>query len=368
MSALRSHLESAIWDAVEHVEIASTPPGWRAAPVDPSAFDRAARLALGFPDIGLLPTLLLRASSLDVLADPTGATRIWLANEGGQRTGSFKVRGALCALDVARNRSCTHVVAASAGNHGAGVAFAAAALGLHATIVVPASAPRTKLDKMRSSAVTLVPVQGGYDVAEQRAKQIAAATSSPFVSPYDDDDVIAGNGGSLAAEIVRTLGSVPSRVIAPMGGGGLAIGLAGGLARSVQGPGEAQRRVWVVQSVASPAFAKSIVTGEVVETLEASEPTLAEGLEGGISCRAAARAARAVLGVSVVSEASIARSMVCLHRQFGLRIEGSGAAAAVPALAGLPAGLRGGDVVIVLTGGNVDDAVFTQVVGSSRRC
>src|SRR4051794_29000190 len=102
--------------------------------------EEARHLGSRFPEAGLHPVVVIRASDLDRRADPAGKTRVWLALEALQITGSFKVRGALLALSrMVETR--THVVAASAGNHGVGVAYAARVLGLHAKVVVPESAP-----------------------------------------------------------------------------------------------------------------------------------------------------------------------------------------------------------------------------------
>ncbi len=351
---------------MRHFAISAPPATWADEPVDEARVQAARALRDRFPTASLRPVQLRRAHQLDATADRSGATRVWLACECLQVTGSFKVRGALCALQRALSDGHRHVVAASAGNHGAGVAHAARTLGLRATIVAPAAAPQVKLAKMIGDSVEVIRAQGGYDDAERVARDLAKRSGIPFVSPYDDDDVLTGNGASLAFELVASLGRIPQCVLTPIGGGGLATGLALGLEACSRGDGV--KRVWTVQSEACPAFALSVVTGKVVEQLEPQGPTLAEGLEGGISRRAAARVAARVAGVSVVSEASIARAMAGLWGSFGLRVEGSAAAAAVPAFEGLPAGCCGGDVVVLLTGGNVDEQVMRAVVGNTGGC
>ena len=246
------------------------------APVLAQARDLARR----FPQAQLQPALLVRAAFLDATANPAGGCRVWLCLENLQTTGSFKVRGALTALAHAKQRGVTRVVAASAGNHGAGVARAARVLGLEAMIAVPESTPERKLSAMRSGRVQIERVAGGYDHAEAFALNWAAGHGVPFVSPYDDDWVASGNGGSVGFEMVAALGRVPERVVAPIGGGGLATGLACALAREAGEDPGLSRRVWTVQSECSPAFARSVETGRTVTTLEPAGPTLAEGLEG----------------------------------------------------------------------------------------
>jgi threonine dehydratase len=238
-------------------------------------------------------------------------------------------------------------VAVSAGNHGAGVSYAAHVLGVNATIYVPRTAPEAKRAKIAKYGAELVVVESdSYDDAEAVAKEMALRRGVPFVSPYDDEDVVLGNGASLGMEIVRALGAPPAAIVAPFGGGGLATGLAWGAG--------AETRVFGAQSEVSCAMALSLEKGEAIERLIAGAPTLAEGLEGGIAATAFERARHAVAGVVVVRERAIAHAMAYAWRDLGLVIEGSAAVALVPLLAGLPSEMRGGDVVAVVTGRNVD--------------
>jgi threonine dehydratase len=303
-----------------------------------------------FPEARLREVPVVRAGELDARADPSGATRIWLALEALQVTGSFKVRGALVALDANRRR---RVVAASAGNHGAAVAYAGSVLDVPVTVCVPRTAPRAKREKIEQyGAELVVAASDHYDDAEALAKELAATQGAAFVSPYDDVDVVLGNGVSLGFEIVRALAGVPEHVLAPFGGGGLATGLAWAMQAESGVPTE--RTVWGVQSEASCAMAMSLERGAAVERLETGGTTLAEGLEGGISVDGFARASAAVAGVVLATEAQIAEAMAHAHRGMGLVLEGSAATALTPVLFGLPAQLRGGDVLVVLTGRNVD--------------
>jgi len=331
-------------------------------PPERSLLETVRFLGRRFPDARLRETPVLRAAELDTRADSTGSTRVWLALEALQVTGSFKVRGALVALDANRGRG--HVVAASAGNHGAGVAYAALTLGLGATIVVPRTAPRAKRDKITAwGAELVVAASDHYDDAEALAKELAATQGYAFVSPYDDRDVVLGNGGSLGFELVRALGGVPERVLAPFGGGGLATGLSWALWAETDGPFEPT--VWGVQSEASCAMATSLQRGVAVERLASGGRTLAEGLEGGISPEAFARARFAVGGVVVATEAQIAAAMAHAYREMGLVLEGSAAVALAPILCGLPEKLRGGDLVVVLTGRNVDRDRLESVLAAA---
>ena len=329
-----------------------------AAPAElPSAelLAEAAAISSRFPDARVRPCSLVRLPEGDAPAHG----RVWLALESLQVTGSFKVRGALLALSRLAAEGVKSVVAASAGNHGAGVAYAANVLDMDATVVVPRGAPEAKRDRISSYGARLVVSQSaGYDDAELEARELAASMKLPFVSPYDDVAIVAGNGGSLGFEIAKALGREPAVVIAPFGGGGLATGLACALRSS---------RVFGAQSEASAAFAISLERGEAVEHLDAAE-TLADGLEGGISRAAFARARSVVAGVAIVSEQAIAKAMARTYRSLGMAIEGSAAAAVAPLLEKeLPEPMRpakGGDLVIVLTGRNVDRARLESVLGA----
>ncbi len=337
----------------------------RVAIPDGVSLDGVRDLAARFPKALLRRTTVLRAAELDHRADGSGATRVWLALESLQITGSFKVRGALVSIAEQLAAGNDRVVAVSAGNHGAGVAYAARVLGAHATICVPRTAPEAKRAKIAAEGAELVLVDTAfYDDAEVYAKDLATKSGLPFLSPYDDVAVVLGNGASLAFDIVRALGGrvkddarapegradvTLARAIVPFGGGGLATGIAWAL-----GETDDARRVWGAQSEASCAMAMSLERGSAVERLTSDAPTLAEGLEGGISASAFERARHAVAGVVVVSEAAIARAMAFAMTRLGLAIEGSSAVALAPILDGLPGDLRGGDVVAVLTGRNVD--------------
>ena len=340
------------------------------APVGPSdvalpstaLLDGTRDLARRFPEARLRPVAVSRAADLDTRADSSGQTRVWLALESLQITGSFKVRGALLALSLLAETG-TRAIAASAGNHGAGVAYASRILGVPATVVVPSSAPRAKRAKIERYGAEIVLCDSPhYDDAEALAMELAARPGCAFVSPYDDLAVLSGNGASLGFEIVRAMRGVPEATLVPFGGGGLATGLACALADESGEPLEIMRHVWGVQSEASCAMARSLASGTAVTRLPLEGETLAEGLEGGISEAAFARARFAVAGVAVVDEPSIARAMAYAYRELGLVIEGSAATALCPVLAGLPEQMRGGDVVVVLTGRNVDTERLERVL------
>ena len=336
---------------MRHVENPRGPLIARAPGLLPDAehLERARGLAARLPEAHLREVTLVRAP-----IERPGKLRIWLALECMQVTGSFKVRGALLAMEARK----TEVLAVSAGNHGIGVAYAAKVLGTKATIMVPRGAPKTKTDKIAGYGATILFAQStGYDEAELEATALAKERGLPFLSPYDDLDVLSGNGASLGFEIERALGKKPDSVYAPIGGGGLATGLACAL----------DVPVWGVQSEASCAFAQSLESGTAVTFLPPAV-TLAEGLEGGISERGFARARATLAGAIVVSEEDIAAAMTFAYRELGLVLEGSAAAALAPVLVTNERDstkLRrdvDGDLVIVLTGRNVDPERLARIV------
>jgi threonine dehydratase len=293
-----------------------------------------------FPDARLRKVTLVRANDFD-----GKHARIWLALESLQVTGSFKVRGALVAVadEKAKERA---IVTASAGNHGAGVAYASTILNAKSRVFVPRDCPEAKKARIaRYTELVVAPVPG-YDECEALAKEEASRSGDAFLSPYDDVRIVAGNGASIAFEILESIR--PTAVLVPFGGGGLASGLACGFRHA-----GADVAVWGAQSEASAAMAMSLEKGSAITTLPAVD-TLAEALEGGISEAAFDRARAVVSGVMVVSEATIARAMMALSKS-GLVVEGGGACALAPVLEGLPSNVEG-DIVVLLTGRNVDCA------------
>jgi len=336
---------------------------------DRAALDAVRHLGRRFPDARVREVPLVRAAELDPRADPTGATRIWLALEALQVTGSFQVRGALLAVASASGNTSRsrHVVAPSVGNHGIGIAYAACVLGMSATVVVPRTASRSKREKIeRYGAELVVASTDRYDVAEALAKEIAATQGAAFIGPAEDVEVMLGNGGSLGFEIVRGLGGVPERVIAPFGGGGLATGLAWALAADAVGPTD--RSVWGVQSEVCSRMATALESGALVVDGPCTHgPTLAEELAGVLSADAFERARGAIAGIALVSETQIASAMVHAYEDMGLVLEGTAAVALAPVLFGLPDRLRGGDVVVVLTGRNIDPERLDSVLARAER-
>jgi threonine dehydratase len=272
-----------------------------------------------------------------------------------QPTGSFKVRGALnvlAALDPAQRRA--GVVAASAGNHALGVAFAAEALGgeVRATLFVPAQAPRAKVDKLRSFTVEVREGGADYDAAHAAAREHAERTGAVYVHAFEDPRTAAGQG-TVGLEILEQLPAVGT-IVVPVGGGGLFAGLA--VAVHERSP---RVRLVAVQPEASPSLRDSLREGRAL-TEYAPGPTLADGLAGGIGEIIFAHR-DLVDEVVVVPESAIEEAMVALLACDQVVAEASGAIALAAVRAKLIADARP-PVVVVITGANVDRAVLARLL------
>ncbi|HEX2410692.1 MAG TPA: pyridoxal-phosphate dependent enzyme [Solirubrobacteraceae bacterium] len=278
------------------------------------------------------------------------ALGVCLKVETVQPTGSFKVRGALAALDALPPGP---VVTASAGNHGLGVAKAAALLGRQATVVVPETASMAKVERLREFAVELVLAGSSYDEAEAHALGLEGS----YVSPYNDPLVIAGQR-TLGVELGEQLAG-PLTVVVPAGGGGLLAGVA------LWASERADVRVVGVEAAASRALSSSVEAARVVE-VEVG-PTLADGIAGGLEPGSITVdiAARAVDGFAAVEESELRAAMRALALEAGLVAEGAGAAATAAVLAGRVADERpGARVVAVVSGRNLTREVLVDVLAS----
>ncbi|MGH7696770.1 MAG: threonine/serine dehydratase [Gemmatimonadaceae bacterium] len=273
-------------------------------------------------------------------------TEVWLKGEHLQHAGSFKTRGATNRLlGLTPDERGTGVVAASTGNHGASVAWAGRTLGVPVRVFVPNGASPAKVDMIqRYGADVQMHGTDGLD-AEVFARAFAAEHGMPYISPYNDPLVVAGQG-TVGVEVAEQLGTVDSVIIA-VGGGGLIGGTAAYL-KSIM----PNVRVIGASPVNSPVMAMSVRAGHIVEF--ASAPTLSDGTAGGVEQGAITfELCRALVDEWIdVAEDEIAKAMrdfVADHHQL---IEGS-AAVALAALAQRAAELRGQRVAVVLCGGNV---------------
>lgn len=298
----------------------------------------------------LAPTPLLRSR---VLSERLGGP-VFLKCENLQRTGSFKARGAYLRISrlTSAERACG-VVAASAGNHAQGVAFAAALLGAKATVVMPEGAPLPKVEATRSYGADILTRGQTVDDALAEALAYASECGAVFIHPFDHPDVVAGQG-TVGLEILEQCPEVRT-IAVPVGGGGLAAGIA----VAVQGADPAVRLVGVQAQAVSP-FPASLAAGHPVRVAPA--PTMADGIAVGRPGEIAfgILAALADRVMLTVSEESLSRALLlCLERAKQL-VEPAGAAG-VAALLEHP-GVFEPPVVAVLSGGNIDPLLLSKVL------
>jgi threonine dehydratase len=282
---------------------------------------------------------------------------ISLKLETVQPTGSFKVRGGLAAVAATLKADPDRaVIGSSAGNHGLGLAYAASKLGARVTVIVPRLASAAKVSALQQFDVRLVLHGEEYAEAEAHALDLAARDGSRYVSPYNDPDVIAGQG-TIARELLEQVPDLGT-VVVPVGGGGLVSGISLGLA----GTGV---RVIGVESEASPSMTAALAAGHVVPITV--EPTLADGLAGNIEPGAITVdvALHNAVEIRTVSEADIRSAMAFSAYKMGLVIEGAGAVGIAALRAGrIAPDDRGKETVVLLTGRNVAPALLEEVLRS----
>ncbi len=280
--------------------------------------------------------------------------------ENRQTTGSFKLRGATNCLmtltDEQRSKGC---VAASSGNHGAAVACAMQKLGTSGVIFVPERTSTAKVEAIRRyGGEVLFFGTDGLDT-EQHAREFADRNGMSYLSPYNDEQVIAGQG-SCGVELAEQFPGVDTVFIA-VGGGGL-IARVGSVLKSYK----PSIRIIACQPEASPVMARSIEAGRVIEMQ--SEETLSDGTAGGIEVDAITFPLNqsVVDEFVLVDEDQIASAMRLYMNVEGDKIEGA-AGVAVAAALKLKDSIRGKNVAVIICGGNISDAKLEQVRFGDRR-
>ena len=280
---------------------------------------------------------------------------LFLKWENHQVTGSFKVRGALNkVLSLQPWERERGLVAASAGNHGQGVALAGDLTGASVTIFCSEQAVASKIAAMRALGAEVRLVAGGYGEAEQAGLDYSASSGAVWVSPYNDSQVIAGQG-TLGLEIGQELPSLAdSTWVVPAGGGGLVSGIGAALEQISPRP-----RLFAVQSEAS-AFLHAIFHHRALESV-IDLPTLADGLAGPVENGSVTipLVRRFVDDFVLVSEAEIQQAIGFAWKTYGEVIEGSAAAALACVLSGKVAARS---AVVVLSGGNIQPEVHAMLV------
>ncbi|MCL4492484.1 MAG: threonine ammonia-lyase [Nitrospirae bacterium] len=272
---------------------------------------------------------------------------IYLKAENLQKTGSFKVRGAFNKLIRLRPE---RVIAASMGNHAQGVAFASGSLGLKATVVMPATASIVKQEATKGYGAEVF-LYG--DSFSQSLNYALSQKDYTFIHPFDDNDIIAGQG-TIGIEIFEQLNNADA-VLVPVGGGGLISGAA--VALKFLSP---KIEIIGVQTASVPSAYDSFHSKKLKEVYP--QPTLADGIAvGKIGTKTFEIIEKYVDDIVAVSEESIARAVLLFLERKKLVVEGAGA---VPLAALLEQGerFRGKKVVLIVSGGNIDFTLIDRII------
>ncbi len=279
---------------------------------------------------------------------------VWLKTENLQVTGSFKLRGAYYKISqLSDEEKARGVIACSAGNHAQGVALAAAQSGIPALICIPDSAPISKIEATKRYGAEVMLVPGSYDDAYLRAVQLQAERGLAFIHPFDDENVIAGQG-TIGLEILDQMPDVEA-VVVPVGGGGLASGVAFAI-KSLR----PECKVYGVQAANAPSMLESVREGKLL-ALE-SCATFADGIAVKQPGELTFELVRQYVDdVVAVSEDEVASAILTLMERQKLVGEGAGAVAIAAAMfEKLP--LAGKKTVCLLSGGNIDVNILSRVI------
>ena len=287
-------------------------------------------------------------------SDLTG-TNLFLKLECLQVTGSFKARGAFVKISSLSDKRASHgVIAASAGNHAQGVAYAAALKNIPCTIVMPQNASPAKVAATRSYGAKVVRRGGDYDDAWAAAQEIAKTDNTTIVHAFDDPEIIAGQG-TIGLELLEDLPDV-DRVYLPIGGGGLAAGIA--IAIKSRKP---NIKIIGVESNAFPAMKESVAKGSIQPTKRGYS------IADGIAVKKPGELTHKIISnylddIVLIDDVSIVKTMFLLMERAKLVVEPAGAASLAYLLSnGGPISSKD-KVVAILSGGNVDMYLLGQVV------
>jgi threonine dehydratase len=281
-------------------------------------------------------------------------SEVYLKTENLQITGSFKVRGAYYKMSqLSAEEKKLGVIACSAGNHAQGVALAAKKNGIQSLICIPESAPISKVEATKRYGGEVCLVRGVYDDAYQKACELQKESGATFIHPFNDPDVIAGQG-TIGLEIMNQLPDVDA-VVVPIGGGGLISGVA--FAVKSLNP---NCKVYGVQASGAPSMVKALADNRV-ESLP-YVATFADGIA--VKCPGDVTynlCSQYVDEVVTVSDDEIAMAILTLIEQQKMIAEGAGAVS-VAAVMFNKIDIKGKKVVCVLSGGNIDVTILSRVI------
>ena len=282
---------------------------------------------------------------------------VWLKCENLQRTGSYKIRGAYNRLShLSEEEKARGVVAASAGNHAQGVAFAARELGIRSTIFMPVGVALPKLSATKEYGADVELSGNVFDETLAAAEAFAAETGAVFIHPFDHPDVVAGQG-TLGLELLEEIPDVDT-IIVPIGGGGLISGLASAVKQKSAELGRTVRIIGV-QAENAAAYPTSLIAGEptAIQIL----PTIADGIAVSKPGTLNFEIIRDVVDeVVTVEEDDISRALLILLERAKLVVEPAGAVSVAAILAGKVQ--HSGTTVCILSGGNIDPLVMERII------
>ena len=279
---------------------------------------------------------------------------LYLKPENLQITGSFKVRGSAYKISqLSAEEKAKGVIACSAGNHAQGVALAATKNGIKSLICLPDSAPISKVEATKGYGAEVCLVEGVYDDAYNKAIELKEKEGYTFVHPFDDEDVIAGQG-TIALEVLNDLDNIDA-IVVPVGGGGLISGIAY-TAKHIR----PSVKVYGVQMTGAPSMYNSIHDGKI-ETLDTVQ-TVADGIavkRPGDNTFEIVK--KYVDDIALVSEDEVSSAILALIEKQKMIAEGAGAAS-VAAVMFNKFDLKGKRVVCIVSGGNIDVTSLSRVI------
>ena len=285
----------------------------------------------------------------------TGCAQLHFKFENEQRTGSFKERGALNKLlQLTDAERAAGVVSASAGNHAQGVAYHAGRLGISSTIVMPERTPLIKASRTRGYGAKVILKGNGFDEAFDEAVRVQQADGRTFVHPFDDDQVMAGQG-TVGLELLEQFPHLEV-VVVPIGGGGLISGIAVALK-------ETNPRIQIigVQPAVMPAMKASLEAGHVVHLQPAQ--TIADGLAVKRPGKLTFEVIRKYVDdIVTVEEEELAAAILLLLEREKSVVEGAGAAGVAALLSGRIPQARGKKTGVILCGGNIDVNLVSRII------
>ena len=279
---------------------------------------------------------------------------LYLKPENLQITGSFKVRGSAYKIAMlSEEEKAKGVIACSAGNHAQGVALAATKNGIKSLICLPDTAPISKVEATKGYGAEVCLVAGCYDDAYQKALELKDSEGYTFVHPFDDENVIAGQG-TIALEILNDLDNIDA-IVVPIGGGGLISGIAYTVKQI-----RPSVKVYGVQAAGAPSMYNSVRDGEIACLKAVS--TIADGIavkQPGENTYALVR--DYVDDIALVSDDEVASAILTLIEKQKMIAEGAGAVAVAAVMAN-KFDLNGKRVVAVVSGGNIDVTSLSRVI------